>query len=32
MSNYGKVLQQFSKLGFNENSNLSEADIKRALD
>jgi hypothetical protein len=32
MSNYDKILQQFTKLKYNENSRLSEGEIKKALD
>lgn len=32
MANYAKILQSFTKTGFNENSTLTEVDMKRALD
>ena len=32
MSNYNKILQQFTRLGLSEGSSLSEAELKRALD
>ena len=32
MSNYNKILQQFTRLGLSEGSSLSEAEMKRALD
>ncbi len=31
MSNYGKILQQFTKLGHNENTNFTEQSMKRVL-
>ena len=32
MSNTSKILQQFQKLNLTENSNLSQSELKRALD
>lgn len=32
MSNYDRILSEFRKLGYNENSYLGQNDITRALD
>lgn len=32
MSNYNKILDQFTKFGYNENTAISETEIKRTLD